>query len=453
MWATSQLKLMIIELFFVLTYLLPMSYVPGFRYDLFVSYASEDNVDGWVEKLQTQLTGELTRLLGRPFSERTVFFDKLRLNVGQAYPEELDNAARDGALLVALLSPNYGTSEWCGRERRVFQQRLPRGASFVDCLAAVRVRPAGALPRVLEDAQHKDFVIPEFHEPWPAGSGKWLETVNQLAVGLKTVLQKLRNCAGSVFVGATLSCDMHLRERLADYLSQQQFRATPDSSALLDDRAASQKALAEAACAVHFLGGASDAALQAVEDSIEYCPGPTVIFQPFGTTLTAMEELFLKDLAPERYPHRPGPNETELKKFLEELLARAGRGTSSVAASLALVCEPADFPWAEQFRAEGISVDYPRFLLEKLTNTDKIRRWRQLVRESHGLLFYQGRSGEGLLDTIRRMAEDEKSRAVRCWYLGEPDLEAKQQRRPADRTYPADLPEFLNKVRRSAAGT
>lgn len=58
---------------------------------------------------------------------------------------------------------------------------------------------------------------------------------------------------------------MELRERLADYLSQQQFRVTPDSTVLLDDRAASQKALAEAACAVHFLGDASDAPLQAVE--------------------------------------------------------------------------------------------------------------------------------------------------------------------------------------------
>lgn len=159
---------------------------------------------------------------------------------------------------------------------------------------------------------------------------------------------------------------MQLRERLADYLSQQQFRVTPDSTVLLDDRAASQKALAEAACAVHFLGDASDAALQAVEDSIESCTGPTVIFQRFGATLTAIEELFLKDLAPGRYPHRPGSRETELKKFLEELLARAAGESSAVPASLALVCEPAAFPWVERLRAEGISVDYPRFLLEKL---------------------------------------------------------------------------------------
>jgi len=426
-----------------------MSYVPGFRYDLFVSYASEDNVDGWVERFQEQLTGEVKRLLGRPFSESTVYLDKLRLNVGQAYPTELDNAARDSALLVALLSPNYVTSDWCSRERQQFQQRLPRGLSFAECLAAVLVRPTGSLPQILSDAQHKGFVAQGAQKPWPSGSKKFKESVDQLAVGVGILLQKLRNSAGGVFVGATLPSDMRLRERVADYLSQQRFRAFPDPAALLDDRAATQKALADAVCAVHFVGGAGEEALQAIEDSVQLCQGPTVVFQPFGSTLTVAEELLLNGLAPDRYPHRPGSNETELNKFLEELVASARRTSAGRAASLSLVCEPPDFPWAEQFQAEDLSVDYPRFLLEKLTNTDKIRRWRQVVRESQGLLFYEGQSQGALLDAIRRLADEERSTAVRCWYVGEPDVEGKKQRRPAARVYPTGLPEFLAAVRRS----
>jgi hypothetical protein len=193
-------------------------------------------------------------LLGRPFSERIVFFDKLRLSVGQAYPEELDNCARDSALLVALLSPNYVRSDWCSRERERFQDRLPRGASFIECLASVGVRPAGELPQTLHDAQRKSFYGRGAQRPWPVSSGEWLETVNQLAVDIVPILQKLRHLAGSVFVGSTLSSDMQLGERIADYLSQQQFRAAPDSIALLDDRTTYQEPLAEAACAVHFKG-------------------------------------------------------------------------------------------------------------------------------------------------------------------------------------------------------
>jgi hypothetical protein len=255
-----------------------------------------------------------------------------------------------------------------------------------------------------------------------------------------------------VFLGASIPSDMDLRDRLADYLSRQRFRATPDPAALLDDRAATQKALADAACAVHFVGGASESGLQAIEDSIQQCQGPTVVFQPFGSTLTAAEELLLNGLPPDRYPHRPGPNETELKKFLEDLLARAGATSTRATASLSLVCEPADFPWAEQFNAEDISVDYPRFLLETLTNTDKIRRWRQMVRQSHGLLFYQGQSQEAILDAIRRLADEEKSTALSCWYVDEPDLEGKKHRRPAARAYPAGLTQFLADVRRRASG-
>src|SRR5947209_6202004 len=122
-----------------------MSYVPGFAYDLFFSYASDDNAEQWVERFQAQLTAELTRLLGRPFSEKTIYFDKLRLRVGQAYPDQLDEAARNSAFLVALLSPSYASSDWCNRERNEFQKRFPPGAAFAECLAAVRVRPTAAL--------------------------------------------------------------------------------------------------------------------------------------------------------------------------------------------------------------------------------------------------------------------------------------------------------------------
>ena len=125
-----------------------MSYVPGFRYDLFISYAQADNSDAWVEKFQTQLIGELVRLLGRPLSEKTVFLDKLRLQVAQSYPDELDKAARESALLVALLSPSYVTSDWCNRERQVFQTALPPGAAFAECLVSVRLRPTGPFPKI-----------------------------------------------------------------------------------------------------------------------------------------------------------------------------------------------------------------------------------------------------------------------------------------------------------------
>jgi hypothetical protein len=425
-----------------------MAYVPGFRYDLFFSYASQDNVDGWVEKFQGQLTSELARLLGRPFSEKTVYLDKIRLNVCQAYPQEMDQAARYSALLTALLSPSYVTSEWCARERRVFRERLPEGATFAECLAAVGVCPTDDLPDSLRQSQRKDFFAPGSHLPWPSHTNRWLEEVHHLAVEIKVALQRLRQRTGSVFLGAILDTHINLRGDLAEYLSEHHFRATPNP-ALLEDRIASQRALCDAACAVHFVGGASDAAIEAIEDSIKYCAGPTVLFQPFGAKLTASEELFLSGIPEERYPHFIGPNETELKKFLEELLTRS-QVIAANPPTLGLVCEPADFSWAEQFRAHDLAVDYPRFLQQKLTNMERIRFWRQMVQHSHGLIFYQGLTSETLLQRVWQLAEEEHSQAVRLWYVDHPDVENKRARRQGCSIYPQGLENFVDKVRNRA---
>lgn len=428
-----------------------MPYVPGFSYDLFVSYASEDNVDGWVEKFQERLTAEVGRLLGRPFSAKSTFFDKIRLQVGQEYPAELDAAARESALLVALVSPSYSSSPWCSRERIEFQKQLAPGATFSECLAAVRVRPADPLPAILANAQYADLVIPQFHEPWEAGTAKWIEAVNKLSVQVAAILRKLRGRAGGVFLGRPLSDQMDLRANLEDYLARQHFRATPDPYSLLEDRAKTQQALAESACAVHFIGGAPQETLDCIQDSVDHCPGPTILFQPFGAEVTASEEFFLEELPPERSPHRLGPNEIELKKFLEELLTRR-RQIAADSAALGLVCDLPDLSWAGQFSAEGLSVDYPRFLQEKIPSADKLRRWRRLLRESHGLIFYHGQSAEPFLSRLERLADEEKSPALRRWYLDQPDLDAKRAKRPADPIYSEGLDDFLSQVRKRALG-
>lgn len=428
-----------------------MSYVPGFAYDLFVSYASDDNAGEWVERFQSHLTGELTRLLGRPFSEKTIYFDKLRLRVGQAYPEELDNAAHQSAMLVALLSPSYAASDWCSRERTEFTRRLPPGSSFAQFLAAVRVRPTTALPEHLATAQRIDFVKPGTQEPWPVASDKWTEQVNQFAAEMKIALQTLRLRAGSVFVGEPLKTHFDLRANLVDYLSQQNFRAAPDPPALLDDLAQCQTALAQSPCGVHFIGGASDPALDRIDASIQYCPGETVLFQPFGARLTAVEEEFLVNLPNDRYPHRITGTDSELKTFLGDLLTRK-QAPAHTPASLSLVCDAPDFGWAQQFKVDGLTVSYPAFLLEKQPTMERVRKWRQLVKDSHGLLFYQGQTLEPVLDRIWRIADDEKSNALRRWYLAEPDLDEKRKKRPAEPRYDEGLHEWLAQVRQRAQG-
>lgn len=133
----------------------PMAYVPGCRYDLFLSYASENDRDAWVEQFEKALSQELGDLLGRQFDPKeSVFFDKRNLEVAQSFPNRLQVAARDSAILVPVLSPGYLTSPWCNRERTEFFSKLPQGASLEDCLAPVAVRPIDetAIDKVYRDA-------------------------------------------------------------------------------------------------------------------------------------------------------------------------------------------------------------------------------------------------------------------------------------------------------------
>jgi hypothetical protein len=80
--------------------------------------------------------------------------------------------------------------------------------------------------------------------------------------------------------------------------------------------------------------------------------------------------------------------------------------------------------------------------------SERIRRWRDFLRSSHGLLFYQGASDEARLERVHRMADEEKVDAPRRWYLAEPNLEGKRQRRPNNPTFPEGLDDFLEEVRR-----
>jgi hypothetical protein len=74
-----------------------------------------------------------------------------------------------------------------------------------------------------------------------------------------------------------------------------------------------------------------------------------------------------------------------------------------------------------------------------------------MLRTSHGLLFYLGRSRESTLRSLGKLADQLNSTAVRRWYLADPDLDTKRQSRVSDPVYPEGLEDFLKSVRARAA--
>jgi len=78
-----------------------MRYVPGFEYDIFLSYASDD-LDDKLKALFADLRLALQRELGKDFSnERGIFLDKDELNHSpMAWKEKLKQSAGSAAPLA-----------------------------------------------------------------------------------------------------------------------------------------------------------------------------------------------------------------------------------------------------------------------------------------------------------------------------------------------------------------
>ena len=102
------------------------AYVPGFEYDIFLSYASDD-LDDKLKALFADLKLALRRELGKDFSlAHGIFLDKDELNhTPTAWKDKLKQSANSAAILVPILSPTYATSDYCAKEFEWFCENPP----------------------------------------------------------------------------------------------------------------------------------------------------------------------------------------------------------------------------------------------------------------------------------------------------------------------------------------
>lgn len=92
----------------------------NFKNDIMISYAWRDNqvapmtkAEGWVSSFQEGLEYWLKQMLPRP---PKVWRDKNQMPGNKVFAQELDQTVADTAILLAVISEPYLSSEWCGRE-------------------------------------------------------------------------------------------------------------------------------------------------------------------------------------------------------------------------------------------------------------------------------------------------------------------------------------------------
>src|ERR1700728_978171 len=104
------------------------------NYDFFVSYAREDNANGWMSGfVEGMLTEHKAFSGGR---ELTCFFDKEEIQNGQDWQHRICHGIAESRVFLAFISPNSLASEWCAQEWR----------ARIDTEIAKHVFSAGAAP-------------------------------------------------------------------------------------------------------------------------------------------------------------------------------------------------------------------------------------------------------------------------------------------------------------------
>lgn len=99
--------------------------LPDFEDDIFISYAHIDNqplaegLRGWVETFHERLKIRLEQLTGEP---ARIWRDR-KLQGNDIFAETLVTRLSKVAILVVVLSPRYGKSEWCLKELNEFYVR------------------------------------------------------------------------------------------------------------------------------------------------------------------------------------------------------------------------------------------------------------------------------------------------------------------------------------------
>ncbi|MEH1165132.1 TIR-like protein FxsC [Micromonospora sp. CPCC 205539] len=125
----------------------------------FLSYAQEDNRNGQVQAFFADLREAVAGLAGVHWHEAG-FIDGQML-LGSTWTDELAGALSTSACLIALTSPRYVVSDYCGREFRVFAERIDEHERQFQvrppALVPVQWIPCDGLPDVVRSYQYRNF--------------------------------------------------------------------------------------------------------------------------------------------------------------------------------------------------------------------------------------------------------------------------------------------------------
>jgi hypothetical protein len=110
-----------------------MAYIPGYTYDIFISYAHVDNLtfpgqaDGWIEQFYKNLNLMLAKRVGR-LDIIKIWWDSRKLDGSILFDDSIEDGIKRSAIMICLHSPGYMASSYCKKELAIFHKKIQQEA-------------------------------------------------------------------------------------------------------------------------------------------------------------------------------------------------------------------------------------------------------------------------------------------------------------------------------------
>jgi hypothetical protein len=180
-----------------------MPFLPGFEYDIFISYAHVDNeafrpigssgqADGWIEQFYKNLNLILAKRFGRMDMVK-IWWNNKKLDGSLLYDQSIEEGIKKSAIFICLNSPGYAASVHCKQELDLFYKKAQSEKTGLNIAGRSRI-----LHVLLYNIAVKDWPEPlagstgfPFHDA--VESADFGDTVDSQSMAFRTQLQNLRD--------------------------------------------------------------------------------------------------------------------------------------------------------------------------------------------------------------------------------------------------------------------
>src|SRR5882762_645401 len=271
-----------------------MAFVPGYKHDVFVSYAHGDNRE-WISRFVGRLESELKNKLG---DSADVWLDDSDLRKTRNFRKEIPDSVTSTATFLLLPSPAYIRSQYCVEiECRAFEETLPSKKARFAAKGFANEKYAVRCPiEQVDDNEHWQLFpgltdIPFFDASgtYAVGKPKFERSLRELTQTILPLLKRMRNQCTPVFVYPRNPDEDELkkvRASLVNELEDMSYRVLPDRYVSLPDQ------LREASLAVFLQGEQYDGSVKELAEVARQQGRPWVVWcSPSGEATKVPEQM------------------------------------------------------------------------------------------------------------------------------------------------------------------